>query len=96
MPKPMPNTTHTYFAELSPDGTVLRVIVADAAFVAKLGGTWVQTWMPDGHSRSRKGYAGPGHKFDAGRDAFIPPKPDPDAVLDEATATWSVPKKAKP
>lgn len=89
----MANSKHTYFAELAPDGTVIRVIVADAAFVAKLGGTWVQTWMPDGQRRARKNYAGPGHKFDSQRNAFVAPKPSDDATFDEATATWSVPVK---
>ena len=36
----------------------------------------------------RKNYAGIGYTYDAQRDAFIPPKPHPDAVLDEATCLW--------
>lgn len=76
----------TYFAEVDRDGTVLRVIVADEAFCEELGGDWVETF-PDG--RARKNYAGRGHTYDAGRDAFIAPKPRADATLDEATARWS-------
>ena len=95
MPK-MPNTKHTYFAQVDPDGTVLRVIVADAAFIARMPGTWVQTWMDDGQPHGRKNYAGPGHKFDAGRGAFIAPKPSDDATFDEATCRWIVPPKALP
>ena len=29
--------------------------------------------------------------YDAVRDAFIPPKPSADSVLDEMTCTWSEP-----
>jgi hypothetical protein len=36
----------------------------------------------------RFNYAGIGYTYDAQRDAFIPPKPYPDAVLDEATCLW--------
>ena len=36
----------------------------------------------------RFNYAGIGYSYDAQRDAFIPPKPHPDAVLDEATCLW--------
>ena len=39
----------------------------------------------------RKNYAGIGFTYDAVRDAFIPPKPSADAVLDEMTCTWSKP-----
>jgi hypothetical protein len=36
----------------------------------------------------RKNYAGIGYSYDAARDAFIPPKPHADAVLDEETCLW--------
>ncbi len=39
----------------------------------------------------RKNYAGIGYTYDDVRDAFIPPKPTPDATLDEATCQWIVP-----
>ena len=39
----------------------------------------------------RKNYAGIGYTYDPVRDAFIPPKPSDDAVLDEATCQWIVP-----
>jgi len=39
----------------------------------------------------RKNYAGIGYTFDEQRDAFIPPKPSPDAVLDEDTCLWVLP-----
>jgi hypothetical protein len=36
----------------------------------------------------RKNYAGIGYTYDEDRDAFIPPKPDGDWVLDEDTCLW--------
>jgi hypothetical protein len=36
----------------------------------------------------RFNYAGIGYTYDSARDAFIPPKPHDDAVLDEATCLW--------
>ena len=53
-----------------------------------LGGTWVQTSY---NATIRKNYAGIGYTYDPVRDAFIPPKPTEDAVLDEATCQWVVP-----
>jgi hypothetical protein len=39
----------------------------------------------------RKNYAGIGFTFDAGRDAFIPPKPYASWLLDEDTCLWNAP-----
>ena len=39
----------------------------------------------------RKNYAGIGYTYDEERDAFIEPKPNKDAVLDEETCQWIVP-----
>ena len=41
----------------------------------------------------RKNYAGIGYTYDAGRDAFIPPKPDPypSWVIDDSTGLWKPP-----
>jgi hypothetical protein len=39
----------------------------------------------------RKNYAGIGFTYDEQRDAFIPPQPSPDAVLDEDTCLWVEP-----
>lgn len=36
----------------------------------------------------RKNYAGIGYTYDPVRDAFIPPKPDDNYVLDEFTCLW--------
>jgi hypothetical protein len=43
----------------------------------------------------RKNYAGIGYSYDAGRDAFIPPKSYASWLLDDATGTW-VPPVAYP
>lgn len=90
----------TYFAEIDATGTVLRVIVADQAFIdsGAVGdpNNWVQTY-PDGSQK--KHYAGEGYKYDAVRDAFIPPKAKDTDVFNEATAQWEFsdtnPKKPK-
>lgn len=39
----------------------------------------------------RKNYAGLGYTYDAGRDAFIPPKPFNSWVLNETTCLWDAP-----
>lgn len=49
---------------------------------------WKQTSY---NKRIRKNYAGIGFVYDPIRDAFIPPKPTPDATLDEETCQWIVP-----
>lgn len=93
------------FVEIDENNVVLRgVVVYDkdtadengveqesigAAFLHQLlGGTWKQTSY---NARIRKNFAGIGYTYDAARDAFIPPKPTPDATLDEATCQWVVP-----
>jgi hypothetical protein len=55
---------------------------------------WKQTSY---NGNIRKNYAGIGYTYDAVRDAFIAPKPDPypSWVIDDATGTW-VPPVAKP
>jgi hypothetical protein len=94
-----------HFAELDANNVVLRVIVvgnkdtADAngvekehigaAFCERLfGGTWKQTSY---NGNKRKNYAGIGYTYDAGRDAFIPPKPYNSWVLNESTCQWEAP-----
>jgi hypothetical protein len=39
----------------------------------------------------RKNYAGLGYAYDAGRDAFIPPKPFESWILNENTCLWDAP-----
>ena len=93
-----------HFAKIENDVVVQVIVVdnkdtADASGVEKeyigaafcerlLGGTWKQTSY---NGNFRKNYAGLGYTYDPVRDAFIPPKPTPDAVLDEATCQWIVP-----
>lgn len=43
------------------------------------------------NSNIRKNYAGIGFTYDAGRDAFIPPKPFESWVLNENTCKWEAP-----
>ena len=99
--------TMAHYAQINGSGTVMQVIVADADFIATMPGTWVQTSYntrggvhhdphtgepsADQSKALRKNYAGIGFTYDALRDAFIPPKPSADAVLDEMTCTWSEP-----
>ena len=45
----------------------------------------------NGGTPYRKNYAGIGYSFDAGRDAFIPPKPYASWLLDEQTCNWNSP-----
>ena len=86
----------SHWAEIDENNIVLRVLVGDnnepdegEAFMKSLGGTWVKTSY---NGTIRKNYAGIGYTYDAGRDAFIAPKPEchPDLVtLDEETCIWS-------
>jgi hypothetical protein len=50
-----------------------------------------QDGNPDGGEALRKNYAGIGYTYDAGRDAFIPPKPFDSWTLDEETCYWNPP-----
>jgi hypothetical protein len=94
-----------HFAEIDDNNVVLRVIVvankdtADAngnevesigvAFCQRLlGGNWKQTSY---NGNFRKNYAGIGFTYDAGIDAFVPPKPYPSWVLNSNTAQWEAP-----
>ena len=76
-------------------------------FVDSSPGQWVQTsyntrggvhYQPNSNEPSvdqskalRKNYAGIGFTYDAGRDAFIAPKPYSKWVLDEQTCLWNAP-----
>jgi len=94
-----------HFAELDADNIVVRVIVVgdedtvdgegnevDAIGEAfcndLLGGTWKRTSY-NGNYRTR--YAGIGHTFDAGRDAFLTPSPYPSWVINDDTVDWEAP-----
>jgi hypothetical protein len=88
----------SHFARVE-NGVVTAVIVAEQDFIDTLPdpSSWVQTSYnthggqhPNG-TPLRKNYAGIGYTYDAVRDAFIPPKPDPTWILDEATCLWGPP-----
>jgi hypothetical protein len=84
------------------DGLVTQVIVAEPeffdTFVDSSPGQWIQTSYntrggvhANGNTPLRKNYAGIGFTYDAGRDAFIPPKPYSKWVLNEQTCLWGAP-----
>jgi hypothetical protein len=63
-----------------------------------LGGTWIQTSYNTyggvhlfGGTPLRKNYAGIGYTYDADRDAFVPPQPDGEWVLNEFSCSWERP-----
>lgn len=83
----------SYFAEIAADGTVLRVIVADQAFIdsGAVGDPkkWVQTYQ-DGR---RANYAGVGFKYDKQTDRFEQPDPKDGSLFDATKGRWKlVPK----
>ena len=93
-----------HFAQLDDNNTVIQVIVvnnndcqiggieseeAGIVFCKTLFGASTQ-WRQTSYNGSiRKNYAGVGYTYDPTRDAFIPPKPDPSCILDEATCLWT-------
>jgi hypothetical protein len=91
----------SHFAKVE-NGVVTQVIVIEQD-VLNLGHwgdptSWVQTSYntangvhSQGGTPLRKNYAGIGYTYDAGRDAFIPPKPFASWVLNEDTCNWGAP-----
>ena len=94
-----------HFAQLDDNNTVIQVIVVHnnelldesgqeseqrgRAFCESiLGGRWVQTSY---NGNFRKNFASIGGTYDPVRDAFIPPKPLPSWILDEAKLYWTPP-----
>jgi hypothetical protein len=94
-----------HFAEIGQNNVVLRVIVVDnrdtstpdgtevesigVAFCQRLfGGNWVKTSY---NGNIRKNYAGIGYTYNAGLDAFVPPKPFASWVLNDTIAQWESP-----
>lgn len=91
----------THFAKVN-NGVVVQVIVAEpeffATFVDTSPGEWIQTSYntqggvhTNGGTPLRKNYAGIGFTYDRERDAFIPPQPTPEWILDEETCLWVQP-----
>jgi hypothetical protein len=52
-----------------------------------LDGVWIQTSY---NGNIRKNYAGIGYSYDEQLDAFIPPKPTENAILNPETALWEI------
>jgi hypothetical protein len=95
----------SHFAKLDNLGTVVFVTVGrqeddgkELELCARTGDTYRQTSYNTrggvhllGGTPFRKNYAGIGYTYDAGRDAFIPPKPYASWVLNEGTCLWDAP-----
>jgi hypothetical protein len=76
-----------YYASIV-NGLVTNVIVADADFINRTEGEWVQTFY---NGNQRKNFAGIGHTYDTTRDAFIAPQPYNSWTLNEDTCQWDSP-----
>jgi len=83
-------------AELDHWDRVIRVIVVSNDLEPNVeqwcsdtyGGHWKQTSY---NGNIRKNFAGIGYTYNADLDAFIPPKPYPSWLLDDATCQWKAP-----
>lgn len=91
----------SYFAQVI-DGVVQQVIAVEQDVLATgvFGdpSQWIQTSYntyggvhANGGTPLRKNYASIGFKYDAERDAFIPPKPYDSWILNEETCLWNPP-----
>jgi hypothetical protein len=95
----------SHFAKLDANNIVTFVTVGrqeddgkEAELCARTGDVYKQTSYNThggvhalGGTPLRKNYAGIGYTYDAGRDAFIPPKPYASWVLNETTCLWDAP-----
>ena len=95
-----------HYAEINHENIVIRVIPGpdetvqsgiEQVYLLHTGNIWKRTSYntrggehPEGKP-FRKNYAGIGFKYDAQRDAFIPPKPFASWVLNENTCLWDSP-----
>ena len=96
-----------HFAKLDSDNKVIHVSVVDnwntvdgsgneseevgVAYLKSIHGAdtnWKQTSY---NNNIRKNYAGIGYTYDAGRDAFISPKPFASWILNETTCRYEAP-----
>lgn len=82
----------TYFAELDENDVVIRVIVADQAFIdsGAVGdpANWEQTFI-DNSQKAR--YAGKGYKYDRVNNKFKPKKPYDSWSYNETEDKWKAP-----
>jgi hypothetical protein len=92
----------SHFAKINSDNIVEQVIVIeqDVLNTGHWGdpSSWIQTSYNTrggvhqlGGTPLRKNFAGIGYTYDAGRDAFIPPKPYASWNLNEDTCLWEAP-----
>ena len=86
----------SYYAKVN-NGIVEQVIVADAdffeTFIDSSPGDWIETSIT---GEFRKNFASVGFTYDRVKDAFIPPKPEEDAIFNEETCNWTWPPVAYP
>jgi len=96
-----------HFAKLDKDNVVTEVhvvnniemLAADGsesevmgiAFLIRWSGGYSNWKQTSYNGKIRKNYAGIGYKYDAQRDAFIPPQPFPSWSLNEDTCLWDAP-----
>ena len=96
-----------HFAKLDKDNVVTEVhvvnniemLAADGsesevmgiAFLIRWSGGYSNWKQTSYNGKIRKNYAGIGYKYDAQRDAFIPPQPFPSWTLNEDTCRWDAP-----
>ena len=96
-----------HFAKIDDNNIVVDVIIADPYYIG-LGefgdpSKFIQTSYNTSEGKHkldgnplRKNFAGKGYTYDAGRDAFIPPKPFASWTLDEETCVWKSPVERSP
>jgi len=101
-----------HWAWIDENNLVTRVSVGDNNapdegyqwLIDNIGGTFIKTSYNThggihvlGGTPLRKNYAGIGYTYDLQRDAFIPPKPEGEWVLNETTCLWEeVPSETSP
>jgi hypothetical protein len=89
----------SHFAQIDLNNRVINVIVAEQDFIdsGAVGdpASWIQTSYNTkggvhllGGTPLRKNYAGLDYTYDPQLDAFIPPKPGEDYILDQDTCVW--------
>lgn len=96
-----------YFAKLNENNVVIEIAsvnniemltsenveseVMGLAFLIRWSGGYSNWKQTSYNGKIRKNYAGIGYKYDAQRDAFIPPQPFPSWTLNENTCLWDAP-----
>ena len=96
-----------HFAQLDNNNIVINIIVVhnnelldqDGNEIEQKGIDFCKTlfgqdtqWLQTSYNGNfRKNYAGVGHTYDEGRDAFIAPKPFSSWILDDTTCQWKAP-----